>query len=159
MTKNAVHGLLVLTFMLSPLPGLAQSPDMNFFVAVEGASWGADQPALEVSDTQCTDLGYAQGYGHLTWRAYLNGTAADGEGDQVARNRIGQGPWFNYYGVLIAEDLAQLHSDDNNLWSESAVTVVGEYPPEGSLEIPTGSQLDGSLFTRAGPFFCFGVPG
>ena len=69
------------------------------------------------------------------------------------------GPWFNYYGVSIAENLAQLHSDDNNLWSESALRVLGEYPPDGALEIPMGSRLDGSLFTRAGPFFCFGVPG
>lgn len=132
---------------------------MSFFVAVEGATWGADQPALEVSDTQCTDLAYAQGYGHLTWRAYLNGTGADGEGDQIARERIGRGPWLNYYGVPIADDLAQLHSDENNLWVESAVTVLGEYPPDGALEIPMGSRLDGSLYTRAGPYFCFGVPG
>ena len=137
----------------------AQSPDMNFFVALEGAGWGADQPALEVSDQQCTDLGYAQGFGHLTWRAYLNGSAADGEGGQLARDRIGPGPWFNYYGVMIAEDLAQLHSDENNLWEESAVTQLGDYPPDGTLVIPLGSELEGSLYTRAGPFFCFGVGG
>jgi hypothetical protein len=113
---------------------------------------------LEVSDQQCTDLAYAQGYGHLTWRAYLNGTAADGEADQIARQRIGTGPWFNYYGVEIAENVAQLHSDENNLWGETAITVLGEYPPDGVLEIPMGSTLDGGLFNRAGPFFCFGVP-
>jgi hypothetical protein len=129
------------------------SPDMNFFVAAQGANWGADQPALVVSDQQCTDLAYAQGFGHLTWRAYLN------EGDLRARDRIGPGPWYNYYGVLIAENLQQLHSDDNNLWEESAVTVVGDYPPEGRLTIPPGSELDGAKFTRAGPFFCFGVAG
>jgi hypothetical protein len=163
MMNHFVHvlGALTLTaFFGAPSVASAQgSPDMNFFVAVEGASWGADQPALEVSDTQCTDLGYAQGYGQLTWRAYLNGTAADGEGDQVARERIGVGPWFNYYGVMIAENLAQLHSDENNLWAETAITVLGEYPPEGALDIPMGSRLAAAPFTRAGPFFCFGVPG
>jgi len=162
MTKH-VERLLVAAsaavFLCAPTGGSAQSPDMNFFVAVEGAGWGADQPALEVSDTQCTDLAYAQGYGHLTWRAYLNGTTADGEADQIARERIGPGPWYNYYGVPIAEGLAQLHSDENNLWVESAMTVLGDYPPDGVLEIPLGSQLDADLYTRAGPYFCFGVQG
>lgn len=138
-------------------PLSAQSELINFFVAVEGATWGADQGAVQVSDDQCGQLAYAQGYGHLTWRAYLNGTETDGEADEVARERIGGGPWYNYYGVMIAEDLDQLHSDENNLWAETAVTVVGDYPPEGALEIPWGSELDGSLFDRSGPFFCFGV--
>lgn len=129
---------------------------MNFFVAPEGASWGADQPALQVSDTQCADLAYAQGFGHLEWRAYLNGSEEDGESDQVARERIGTGPWYNYYGVVVAESLHQLHSDDNNLWVETAVTVAGEYAPE-ELEIPWGSELDGDLYDRSGPFFCFGL--
>lgn len=161
MTKKTCCTLGTLTTALllwQPAALMAQSPDMNFFVAVEGASWGADQPALEVSDTECTDLAYAQGFGHLTWHAYLDGSAADGEGDQVARGRIGTGPWYNFYGVMIAQDLQQLHSDDNNLWEESAVTVLGEYPPDGALTIPPGSELTGSLYTREGPFFCFGVP-
>lgn len=161
MTKRVERALGVVAgavLLMAPSAISAQSTDMNFFVAAEGASWGADQPALEVSDTQCTDLAYAQGYGHLTWRAYLNGAADDGEGDQRARERIGQGPWYNYYGVPIAEDLAQLHSDENNLWVESAVTVLGEYAPE-ELPLPMGSLLDADLYTRAGPFLCFGVPG
>ncbi len=134
----------------------AQAANINFFVAPRGATWGATQPAVRVSDQQCTDLAYPLGLGHLNWKAYLNGTAADGEAAEVARNRIGSGPWYNYYGVTIAENLAQLHSDDNNLWTESAVTVTGEAAPAG-FTIPPGSQLDGGDFTRAGPFFCFGV--
>lgn len=161
MTKPAVrilHALILTALFSAPSRLTAQgSPDMNFFVAVEGANWGADQPGLEVSDQQCMDLAYPQGYGHLQWRAYLNGKTADGEGGQLARERIGPGPWFNYYGVMIAEDVAQLHSDENNLWVETAITVLGEYPPEGVLEIPMGSELDADSFTRAGPFFCFGV--
>ena len=51
----------------------------------------------------------------------------------------------------------RLHSDANNLWLESAVTVRGETPPE-EVQIPVGSQLDGGDFSRDGPFLCFGVP-
>ncbi len=137
---------------LSPAMLAAQeaSPQMNFFLAATGPTFGANQPALVVADQHCATLAYPAGFGHLTWRAYLT------EGSQQARSRIGTGPWYNYYGVLIAENLAQLHSDANNLWGESAVTVTGDYGPTG-FTIPKGSELDGNDFTRAGPFFCFGV--
>ena len=101
-----------------------------------------------MSDSHCHDEAYGEGFGQLTWHAYLNGTAADGEEGEVARERIGEGPWINFYGVVIAENVAQLHSDDNNLWFESAVTVRGQTAPEGVLEIPPGSELDGGDFSR-----------
>jgi hypothetical protein len=147
--SSAALGLL----LLAPARATAQepSPDMNFFLAPTGPTFGANQPALTVADQHCATLAYPLGFGHLTWRAYLT------EGSTQARSRIGTGPWYNYYGVPIAENLAQLHSDENNLWSESAVTVSGDYGPPGFV-IPPGSQLDGGDFTRRGPFFCFGVP-
>ncbi len=30
--------------------------------------------------------------------------------------------------------------------------------PAGVLDIPPGSQLNGTDYTREGPFFCFGIP-
>jgi len=144
--------LIGLAIFGAPTGAWAQaSPQMNFFVASQTAAFGLDQPALAVADQVCTALGYGAGFGNLTWKAYLS------EGSQRARSRIGSGPWYNYYGVLIAESLDQLHSDDNNLWEESAVTETGDYPPEG-LVIPKGSELDGSLYSRSRPFFCFGLP-
>ena len=92
--------VLVGVLFSAPPPLAGQSPDMNFFLAVEGATWGADRAPVGVSDTHCHDLAYPQGYGHLTWRAYLTGTAADGEEDEIARGRIGEGPWYNYYGFF-----------------------------------------------------------
>ena len=150
--------LIVGTTLIAASPLAWQSTRMNFFVAPEGPNWGANQPPVGVSDAQCTDLAYAPGFGHLAWRAYLTGTAADGEEDQVAKGRIGAGPWYNYHGDLIAENLDQLHSDANSLSIESAVTVEGRSLPDGTLEIPPGSQLDGTDFARQGPFFCFGLP-
>jgi hypothetical protein len=148
---------LALTCMMAAPVSAQQSPLMNFFVALKGPSRGANRPAVEVSDENCHDLAYVQGYGDLTWHAYLDGKASDGEGAVKARDRIGKGPWYNYYGVVIAENLEQLHSDDNNLWGQTALTVTGEMLPEGALEIPWGSQLDGKDFTRDGPYFCFGI--
>jgi hypothetical protein len=133
------------------------SPDMSFFVVPTGPTYGMNQPTLQVTDQHCATLAYAQGISGLQWRAYLDGKASEGEGGQLARNRIGTGPWRTYYGVVIAESVAQLHSDDNNLSYETAATVTGDYAPQGFV-IPPGSQLDGSDFTRQGPFFCFGFP-
>ena len=158
MATRLVGGLIVamVFFVASPLAG--QSSRMNFFVALEGPSYGANRPPVGVSDAFCYDEAYGEGIGHLTWRAYLTGTAEDGEGDQIGRDRIGGGPWYNYRGDEIAADLDQLHSDSNNLSVESAITVRGQTAPEGVLEIPSGSQLDGTDFSREGPFFCFGFP-
>jgi hypothetical protein len=135
----------------------AQDSGMNFFVAPSGPTYGQTQPALRLNDQHCADLAYPLGFGHLRWAVYLNGVEADGEGGQVARDRIGPGPFINYYGAVIAENVAQLHSDENNLNAETAVTVTGDYAPDGFV-IPKGSELDGSDFTRQGPFFCFGFP-
>ena len=151
-------GLVVGWSLFAGQPLVGQATEMNFFVAIQGPTWGADRPPVGISDAYCHDLAYGEGFGQLTWHAYLTGTSADGEGGEVARERIGEGPWYNYYGVMIAEDVAQLHSDDNNLWLQSAVTVRGQTAPEGVLEIPMGSQLDGGDFSRDGPFFCFGLP-
>lgn len=152
----AMGGLLCVATAV--VPAAAQSPQMNFFLAPSGPA-RADRLELEVSDAHCRDLAYAQGFGHLTWRAYLDGSPAVGQGHIKARDRIGRGPWYNYHGVLIAANLEQLHSDDNNLWHESALTVTGELAPAGAAEIPWGSELDGSDFSRRGPFLCFGIPG
>ncbi len=142
--------------LLAPRSGSAQqqSANMNFFVALKGAPAG--RTGLKAADDNCYDLAYVQGYGNLTWHAYLDGKAADGEGDVKAHDRIGNGPWYNFYGVEIAESLDQLHSDDNNLWEQTALTVTGEMLPDGAMEIPWGSELDGSDFSSAGPYFCFG---
>ena len=153
MTTRMVWFLAVGLVLFTAPPLAAQSETMNFFVAVEGAGWGATRPATEVSDSQCTDIAYPEGFGHLNWRSYLTN---DGDEANAARQRIGTGPWFNFYGVEIAANLDQLHSDANNLSLETAVTVKGQARP--ALEIPAGSELDGGDYSRQGPFFCFGVP-
>jgi hypothetical protein len=144
--------LSLLAGALAPAGAAAQAAtNMNFFLAPTGPTFGANQPALVVADQHCATLAYPLGFGHLTWRAYLT------EGSTQARSRIGSGPWYNFYGDLIAENVAQLHSDQNHLSRETVSTHTGDYAPEGFV-IPPGSQLDGGDFTRRGPFFCFGVP-
>ena len=43
-----------------------------------------------------------------------------------ARDRIGDGPWYNYEGTLIARDVAHLHSNGPNLTKATTLTEKGE---------------------------------
>ena len=68
-----------------------------------------------------------------------------------ARDRIGPGPWFNAKGVQIAANVADLHSDKNNLTKQTQLTekgqvVNGRGDTPNTHDILTGSQLDGAAF-------------
>ena len=43
-----------------------------------------------------------------------------------ARDRIGSGPWHNYNGVMIAQNVDDLHSDNNNLTKETQLNEKGQ---------------------------------
>ena len=48
-------------------------------------------------------LAAAAGRGGVTWHAYLS---TQGPGAVNARDRIGQGPWYNARGARIAQSVA-----------------------------------------------------
>jgi len=159
MKREAIVGGLLGAACLLGAEGLeAQDLRMNFFVMPVGSQ--VNGPPVRVSDNHCQTEAYAIGFGSdLRWRAYITGSDADGEGSQVARDRIGSGPWYNYYGEMIAENLAQLHSDESNLDRSTAITLTGDFVSRMLLTVPTGSALDGLSFAGEGAYFCFGVPG
>jgi hypothetical protein len=124
--------------------------DMTFFVTSAGPSNGADLGGLEGADRHCQQLAEAVGAGGRTWRAYLSTQAAGGEPAISARDRIGQGPWQNVQGVVIAGDLDELHGD-NNIGKDTALTEQGEVvngrgDSPNRHDILTGSQPDGTAF-------------
>jgi hypothetical protein len=68
-----------------------------------------------------------------------------------ARDRIGRGPWRNAKGEVIAQDVAQLHSDRNNITRQTALTERGEVVPgrgdtPNRHDILTGLREDGTAF-------------
>ena len=143
--------MLAAVLLWTAPPLLAQSAQMNFFLTSEGPGEGADLGGLEGADQQCEDLAYAAGFGDLTWRAYLSTVATDEQPAVDARDRIGDGPWYNYRGEMVAEDVADLHSDSNNLSKEASLTEKGEMvngrgDDPNMHDILTGSQLDGTAF-------------
>ena len=78
------------------------------------------------------------------------GTARSAASSGVdARDRIGKGPWYNAKGDLVARDVAQLHSDENNVTKASVVdergqAVNGRGDEPNRHDILTGSLLDGT---------------
>jgi len=100
---------------------LAQSDNASFFVTSENPGNGGDLGGLEGADAHCQALAEGAGIDGKTWRAYLSTSTVD------ARDRIGDGPWYNVDGVMIAEDVEQLHGD-NNLTGETAIDENGDTP-------------------------------
>jgi hypothetical protein len=130
----------------------AQTADTGFFLTSNGIGNGGNLGGLAGADNHCQTLAQAAGFGApKTWRAYISTQAADGAPAVNARDRIGKGPWKNLKGVVIAKDVAELHSGSNNLTKQTALSEKGEVI-NGAGDTPnrhdvlTGSQADGTAF-------------
>ena len=130
---------------------LAQNA-MTFFITSSGPGNGANLGRLAGADKHCQTLAAAAGAGNRTWRAYLSTSASGGQAAVNARDRIGKGPWYNAKGVRIAENVADLHGEHNNLTKQTVLTEKGEMvngrgDQPNRHDILTGSQLDGTALT------------
>src|SRR6478736_8529820 len=130
----------------------AQTADTSFFLTSNGIGNGGNLGGLAGADNHCQTLAQAAGFGApKTWRAYLSTQAADGQPAMNARDRIGKGPWQNSKGVVIAKDVADLHSANNNLSKQTSLSEKGDVI-NGAGDTPnrhdvlTGSQADGTAF-------------
>jgi hypothetical protein len=114
--------------------------ELSFFVTSTGSGdAGGNVGGLEGADEKCQDLAEAVG-STRTWHAYLSTT------EENAVDRIGEGPWFNADGVLVAADLETLHSAG---LPRAPVNLVldenGDAVPGNQHDILTGSDDDGEL--------------
>jgi hypothetical protein len=72
--------------------------DLRYGGATDGLT-GADNICQEIASRVC--------HGHKTWKAYLSTSTVD------AKDRItGTGPWYDYAGNLVANDVAGLMGAD-----------------------------------------------
>jgi hypothetical protein len=104
-------------------------------------------------------LATAAGAGDRTWHAYLSTQATESQPAVNARDRIGSGPWYNAKGLKVAENVADLHSDNNKLSKETSLTekgdvVKGRGDTPNTHDILTGSQLDGTAFPPGDDHTC-----
>jgi hypothetical protein len=144
-------------------PAPAPQP-MSFFVTSVPKGDGANYGGLAGADAYCQQLGAAAGRGAgVTWHAYLS---TQGAGAVNARDRIGNGPWYNSNGAMVAMNVAQLHGDTieqarlgNALGKQFSLSEkkeringVGDMP--NTHDILTGSQPDGRAYTDAMDHTC-----
>ena len=135
----------------------ALQEDMTFFLTSRGPGDGANLGGLDGADAHCAMLAAEAGAAAgLTWRAYLSTT---GGGGMDARDRIGDGPWHNANGVMVANGVADLHSDNNMLSKENSISETGEVisgrgDEVNRHDIITGTAEDGTAFSGDGDTTC-----
>ena len=93
----------------------APPPSMGFFVTSAKSKTG-NLGGLAGADRICQTLATAVGQGDKTWRAYLSveRDPANNNKPTDARDRIGNGPWFNANGLMVGKDLIDLHERKGN---------------------------------------------
>ena len=137
----------------------AQQGNMTFFVTSVGKGNGADFGGLEGADAHCAALAKAAGAKATNWRAYLSTTLPGGDQGVDARSRIGKGPWQNAKGVVVANNVADLHSGGAKIGKETALNEKGEMvkgrgDTPNEHDILTGSDPDGRFSTAGGDTTC-----
>src|SRR5882757_1760525 len=126
-------------------PAQAQQNNMSFFITSVGVGKGGDLGGLEGADLQCQSLAQAAGAGGKTWHAYLS---TQGQAGVNAKDRIGNGPWFNAKGVQIASNIADLHNNNKinkeTGLDERGMAVKGRGDTPNQHDMLSGTQQDGT---------------
>jgi hypothetical protein len=142
-------------------PAPAMNPDLaSFFVAANPNGTG-NLGGLTGGDQICQNEAQAIGgrAAGRTWHAYLSQEQRGTTPRVNARDRIGNGPWYNVKGQMIASSVADLHGDQatsrdrNNIQRLTALDAKGNEipgvgsPPGGNQhDVLTGSDPDGRAF-------------
>src|SRR4051812_11619754 len=137
----------------------AKQGNMTFFVTSVGKGNGADLGGLEGADAHCNALAKAAGSKATNWHAYLSTTKPGGEAGENARDRIGKGPWRNAKGVVVAKNVAELHSgkaqiNKDNALNEKGEKVNGRGDTPNMHDMLTGSDPQGMYSTAGGDTTC-----
>jgi hypothetical protein len=122
------------------------SPMMNFFVSSD-TSMTANLGGLTGADMRCQRLAMAVGLGAKTWHAYLSAVNPMTN----ARDRIGEGPYYNANGVMLAATKTALHARNGDpavFITEQGKRINGQWagsPTPNEHDILTGSNVDGTI--------------
>jgi hypothetical protein len=123
---------------------------MTFFVTSTKSTTG-NLGGLLAADALCQRLAEGAGSANKTWRAYLSVERDLDNQPTDARSRIGNGPWVNAAGIVVAHDLTELHArkgDASVFVDERGQRIPGQWPGSPAPvehDILTGSNADGTL--------------
>ena len=149
MKSKLIPILATLSVVAWSASAVAADPKMGFFVSSVGVGDGANLGGLAGADAHCAKLATAAGTTGRTWRAYLS-THFEKKRGMSARDRIGNGPWYNATGELIAANLDQLHLNPNivkrTAIDENGNRVNGRGDKPNRHDILTGSKDDGTAY-------------
>ncbi|MCB9537238.1 MAG: hypothetical protein H6704_13380 [Myxococcales bacterium] len=144
----------------APPPPDAGAPPFSFFVTslqalrtLSGSEhgFGGDLGGLEGADGICQTIAEGVGQGHKTWRAFLSATEGPDGQPVHAIERIGQGPWYDANGRLVAENIEGLLSGDRPAGDPQTIDdLPDEYGVPISVlgdahDVVTGSNPQGRL--------------
>lgn len=167
--KNWIIPICTTIGLSMSLSVTAQDGEMTFFITSAGPGDGANLGGLEGADAHCNSLAKAAGSELTNWKAYLSVNAkidrSSGQAKVIpgvnARDRIGTGPWHNAKGMLIANDIGELHSASNPISKDTGldengnlVNARGDDP--NKHDILTGSDPNGLYSTAGGDTSCAG---
>jgi len=116
--------------------------ELSFFVTSTGSGEsGGNLGGLAGADETCAALAEGAGAVGFTWRAYLSTATVN------AIDRIGNGPWYNGEGDLVAADLASLRTSGiSNAAPQHMRDENGDVVPQNEHDILTGSNEAGELY-------------
>jgi hypothetical protein len=128
------------------------SSPLGFFVSSATSATG-NLGGLTGADGICQRLATDVGAGDKTWRAYLSveRDASNNNQPTDARSRIGNGPWINANGAVMANNLDELHARSGNPYlfvDERGRQINGQWagsPTPNQHDILTGSTAEGRL--------------
>jgi hypothetical protein len=147
-----VVGILVAAGCRGDAPTGPTGQPVGFFVT-SATSMTGNLGGLAGADFTCQRLAEAAALGGRAWRAYLSVEIdpTNGNGPTHARDRIGTGPWYNVNGLLVANNLAELHSrrgDAAVFVDERGRRINGQWsgsPSPNEHDILTGSTAEGTV--------------
>lgn len=157
LVRRFIHHVAACAIVFTGVAVLAQRPTpavrMSFFVTSAGPGNGGNLGGLGGADAHCQKLASSVGAGDRQWRAYLSVRGVGRKGVD-ARDRIGNGPWFNSKLLQVAANLDELHSARNRIAFLNALSEKGEIVARERHDILTGSTPDGTLATSAPDTTC-----
>lgn len=143
------------SFFVTSQAGMYGLPAGEFAPAPDPElGYGGDLGGLAGADEICTMLAQQSNPGdNKTWRAFLSTSGVDGEERVDAIDRIGPGPWYDYNGRKLADDLAGLLPDGDDGRPQGADPQLADmFTDENGEDIRPSQDIDNhDILTGSGP--------